>query len=235
MTEWAAKRFWKEAVATEVTGGFEVRLDTRPVRTPAKSPLTLPTRALAEAVAAEWEAQDDKIRPDTMPYTRTANAAIDKVAPQRAEVAALLIAYGETDLLCYRAAGPDPLVERQEAGWSPQLQWAAESLGARLITTVGVMPVSQTGAVMDRLSAPVTVMSDFELAAFHDLVSLSGSLVLGLRVAQGDLAASEAWNLSRIDEIYQQEQWGADEEAAAQSEIKHRAFAHAAAFYAACR
>lgn len=234
MSGWKAKRFWQAAVAEPCEGGFTVRLDGRAVKTPAKAPLVVPTLALAQAIAAEWEAQSGEVRPETMPVTRAANSAIDKIRVQRAEVVELLAAYGGSDLLCYRALGPEALAERQAAGWDPLLDWAAEALGARLAVTRGVMPVAQDAAALDRLAARVAGFGDFHLAGFHDLVAISGSLILALAVTEGRLAAEEAWALSRIDETWQVEQWGEDEEAAAAEAKRHVAFGEASRFYALC-
>ncbi|MBN8631290.1 MAG: ATPase [Rhodobacterales bacterium] len=234
MSGWTAKRFWKDATVVPADGGFTVHLDGRPVRTPLKAPLVLPTRSLAEEVAAEWQAQEGRIDPETMPFTRTANSAIDKVAPQRAEVAEMLAAYGASDLLCYRAEGPDELVARQAAAWDPLLQWAAQQLGAGLVTTVGVMHVDQPYDSLESLSARVEALTPFQLSAFHDLVAISGSLVLALAVAEGRLSAEEAWDLSRIDESWQIALWGEDEEAAEIAARKHAAFLQADRFYGLC-
>ncbi|SLN27935.1 ATP12 family chaperone protein [Pseudooctadecabacter jejudonensis] len=231
MSAWAAKRFWTDVNVVPADGGFAVQLDTRPVKTPAKSALIVPTEALAEAVADEWRAVEDGIDPNVMPFTRSANAAIDKVATQFTEVADMLAAYGGSDLLCYRATHPDPLVARQAATWDPLLDWAHETFGARLLPTSGIMPVDQSQAALSALSAPLYLASPFQLTALHDLIALSGSLVIGLAVAQGRLGADEGWNMSRLDEIWQAEQWGADEEAEAAAAIKHTAFVHALTFY----
>jgi hypothetical protein len=143
MTGWKAKRFWKAVTVVQEGGGFAVRLDARPVKTPAKRPLVLPTRAMAEAVAAEWAAVDNAIDPRRMPVTRAANAAIDKVATQFDEVAAMIAAYGASDLLCYRATAADPLARAQAEAWDPMLAWAERTYGARLATTEGVVPIAQ--------------------------------------------------------------------------------------------
>ncbi len=227
MSEWKAKRFWKAADVVETKGGWAVELDGRPVKTPAKRPLALPSHAIAAAVAAEWDAQEGLIRPETMPVTRTANAAIDKVAVQHAEVADMLAAYGDSDLLCYRADAPDALVARQNERWDPVLDWAEEALGARLEPRVGVMHLPQDAATLDVLRAQVHQLDPFELAAFHDLVSLSGSLVLGFAAERGAFGAQEIWEISRLDEEWQAEQWGADDEAEAMSALKRHAFLHA--------
>ena len=227
MSDWKAKRFWKAADVVAAGEGFAVELDGRPIRTPAKNPLTMPTRAMAEAVASEWMAQDGVIDPRTMPATRTVNAAVDKVAPQHAEVAEMLAAYGDADLLCYRADGPEELVARQQAQWDPYLDWARQELGADLSPRTGIMHAPQEADALGALSRRTHALNDFELAAFHDLVSLSGSLVLGFAAALGAGKAEEIWTVSRLDELWQIEQWGADEEAEALAEVKRQSFLHA--------
>ncbi len=234
MTAWAAKRFWAKASAVSCEGGFTVLLDARPVRTPAKAPLVLPTLPLANAIAAEWDAQTGLVIPATMPFTRTANSAIDKVAPQFDDVVALIADYGGTDLLCYRAPGPEPLVTRQATAWDPLLHWAATALAAPLQPTFGVMHVPQAAASLAALTGRVAAMTPFQLAAFHDLVAISGSLVLALAVTARHLDAETAWTLSRIDETWQAELWGTDEEAAELTALKHAAFLQADRFFALC-
>lgn len=229
------KRFWKTTAVAEQDKGFAVALDQRQIKTPAKAALLLPTRPMAEAVAAEWDAQKDVINPLSMPVTRSANAAIDKVRHQHHEVADMLAAYGDTDLLCYRADTPQELVARQLEQWDPALDWAHDTLGARLIPRRGVIHQSQSKAALERLAPPVHRMSDFELAAFHDLVSLTGSLILGFAAAANWRDADAIWQLSRVDEIWQEEQWGADEEAQEQAEIKRAAFLHAKRFMDLCQ
>ncbi|MDU8912225.1 ATP12 family chaperone protein [Aestuariicoccus sp. MJ-SS9] len=232
---WTAKRFWKTAEVAPAEGGWTVTLDTRPVRTPAKSALVVPTRALAQAVAAEWAAQDKVIDPLSMPYTRSANAAIDKVAVQQPEVADMLAAYGDSDLLCYRADSPEELVSRQAAAWDPLLDWAAQDLGARLEPRTGIMHTPQDPDALARLSGQVHALTAFELAGFHDLVAISGSLILGFAVARKRLSAEAAWDISRIDEHWQEEQWGEDDEAKTMAAHKREAFEHADRFFALSR
>ena len=227
MSEWAAKRFWNETSIVESDDGFAVVLDGRQVKTPAKSPLLMPTRGYAEAVASEWEAQQETIDPRTMPFTRTANAAIDKVRTQRHEVIDILADYGGSDLTCYRADSPESLVERQVAAWNPLIDWATEAFGGRLVPTTGVMFAPQDDEALASLKVPVTQMSDFELAAFHDLVGLSGSLLIALAATRGFAPLEELWLRSRVDELWQAEQWGADEEAAEVVETKRQEFLHA--------
>jgi chaperone required for assembly of F1-ATPase len=230
MTEWTAKRFWTEVGVAQEAGGWRVLLDGRPLKTPAKAALDLPSAAMAEAMAEEWAAQHEVIDPRKMPVTRSANSAIDRVAPQKAEVVAMLAGYGETDLLCHRADGPDALVARQAEGWDPLLDWADETLGARLRPTTGILPAEQAPEALERLSEALDALDAFRLTAVHDLVTLSGSLVLGLAVARGRLDAETGWALSRIDEDWQIAQWGEDEEAAKAAAIKFGDFRHALRF-----
>ena len=234
MTAWAAKRFWTAAVAEPCAGGFAVRLDARPVRTPAKAAVVLPTLAMAQAIAAEWDAQTGVVAPATMPCTRAANSAIDKITPQSDEVAALLAAYGGTDLLCYRATGPEALIQRQAAAWDPVLAWAATALGAPLVATAGVMHIPQPEASLAALTAEVRGLTPFQMAALHDLVAISGSLVLALAVTHRHLTVDEAWGLSRIDETWQAELWGLDEDAAAYEALRKAAFLQADRFFGLC-
>lgn len=222
------KRFWTDTSVTPAGDGFAVALDGRPVKTPAKAELILPSSGFAEAVRAEWDAIEELIDPRTMPFTRTANAAIDKVAVQHAEVADMIADYAGTDLLCYRADAPAELRARQDAGWDPLLDWARETYGARLDVTSGVMHLAQSETALAPLRKRVHEAGNFELAALHDLASLSGSLVIGLAVTERVQPDDALWSLSRIDETWQEEQWGKDDEASAQAEIKRQAFLHAA-------
>lgn len=231
MNEWAAKRFWKEARVEQIEPGFTVSLDGRAVKTPLKSALVVPSEDLAAEIAAEWDAQEELINPLTMPATRFANAAIDKVSTQHTEVATMLAAYGETDLLCYRAQEPAGLIKRQEAAWDPLLDWAHSVYDARLRAGHGVMFVEQDPEALTALSQAVHAHSSFALAALHDLISLSGSLVIGLAAAHRHKSVDDLWAISRIDEDWQIEQWGDDEEASALAETKRVAFENASKFY----
>jgi chaperone required for assembly of F1-ATPase len=234
VSTWAARRFWTAAAALPVEGGFTVQLDARPVRTPLKAPLVVPTLALAQAIAAEWQAQEQTIDPETMPFTRAANSAIDKVAAQFEAVVDMLAEYGGSDLLCYRAEGPADLVALQARSWDALLDWAREDLGAPLRKTTGVMHVSQPEASLEALRRHVHALTPFQLAAFHDIVAISGSLVLALAVARHRITADAAWTLSRIDEDWQISLWGEDEEAAEVAGRKREALLQAYRFYALC-
>ena len=232
MTEWKLKRFWTEASVSETEGGYAVLLDGRGVKTPAKTSLVVPTVELARAIADEWDAQEGTIDPTSMPFTRSANAAIDKVTHQFDEVVNLLAEYGETDLLCYRADSPIELTQRQAQAWDPLLSWAKDTLGADLSPANGVMFVEQPARSLNHLKTVLLDQSAFQLTATYDLISISGSLILGLAVCKGKISAQEAWDLSRIDEIWQIEQWGEDEEATEVAEIKANSMRHAGQFFA---
>ncbi|NHQ74011.1 ATPase [Roseovarius gahaiensis] len=231
MSEWKAKRFWKTAKVAETEQGFTVHLDGRTVKTPAKAPLVVPTRAMANAIAQEWDAQEGDIAPYTMPVTRAANAAIDKVTHQHAEVAQMIAGYGDTDLICYRADSPAELVARQAEAWDPLLDWAADILDARLKPVTGIMYSPQDPKALAALAQRVHQMDAYSLTAFHDLVGMSGSLIIGF-AALHDLHDIQAlWRLSRIDEIWQAELWGVDEEAQEQAAKKESEFLAAKIFY----
>lgn len=231
MSEWKARRFWKRAEARPEGGGWCVMLDARILRTPGKQALALPTQALAAAIAAEWDAQGDLIVPQSMPLTRAANSAIEKVTPQAVAVADMLGDYGATDLICYRADGPADLVAAQAAGWDAMVDWAARALGAPLAITHGVLPVPQDQASLAALRAEIGALDVWGLTALHDLVTLPGSLVLGLAVIKGRIDAAQAFDLSRIDEEYQAAQWGRDDEADAAAATRRQAMQDAERFW----
>jgi chaperone required for assembly of F1-ATPase len=231
VSEWRPKRFWTDTAVAPADGGFQVLLDGKPLRTPAKSSLVVPTLGLARLLADEWEAQTGVIDPLTMPATRMANSAIDKVARQHAAVADMVAEYARTDLLCYRAPGPDALVERQMLRWNPLLDWCATRFGAPLDTATGVMFIEQPSDSIGKLRKRVHALSHWQLAAFHDLVSLSGSLVMGLAAAHHQAPIDELWAVSRLDELWQEEHWGRDEIATELSESRRGAFLDASRFY----
>ena len=228
------RRFYREAAFAPADGGYRLTLDGRPANTPARNPLVLPTRALAEAVAAEWAAQEQSIDPARMPLTRLANTAIDGVAPRRAAVAADLAAYAGTDLLAYRAGEPDRLVAAQAAAWDPILDWARTEFGARLILSEGVMHVEQAPEAVRALAEAVGAVDDpFRLTALHTLTTLTGSLLLALAVLRGRLTAAAAWDAAHVDETYQAEVWGGDSEAEARLAARRTEFEAAASLIAA--
>lgn len=231
MTEWKARRFWKQATVRDTGAGWEVLLDDKPLRTPGKLPLILPTERLARAIAGEWDAQDDIINPTAMPLTRAANSAIEKVTPQFDAVAEMLGDYGGTDLLCYRATEPEELVAQQARDWDPLIDWSATHLRAPLKLAQGVIPVTQDAGAVAKLRERVGALDVFGLTALHDLVTLPGSLVLGLAVLEGRLTADEAFALSRLDEEFQASRWGRDDEADAAAENRRQAMLAAERFW----
>lgn len=230
MSEWKAMRFWAEARVLEMDNGYAVHLDDRPVRTPAKASLVVPTRPLAQEIAAEWDRQEGELDPSAMPLTRAANATLDKVMPQHAEVAAMIADYGDSDLTCYRADRPDSLVSRQADAWDPLLDWAEDELGARLKPVAGVMHHPQDPAALQSLSRRVHAMDAWRLTGLHDLVALSGSLIIGLAATMDLYPPERLWQISRVDESWQEEQWGIDHEAREQAARKENDFLNAKRF-----
>lgn len=225
------KRFYKNVeTAPAADGGWTVTLDGKPIRTPRKTPFRAPTAAMAAAAAAEWAAQKDQVDPALMPVTRGVNSALDRAIPEFDGVVEMIAAYGESDLLSYRAEGPEALVARQAAAWDPLLAKAEAVYGARLAVTAGIVHVSQDAAALARLKDAVADFDPFALTGLYDLVALSGSLVIGLLTARGDLSAAEGWGLSRVDEIWQAEQWGDDDDALRLAVRKAQEFAEAARF-----
>jgi chaperone required for assembly of F1-ATPase len=226
------RRFWKEVTVVAQPAGFEVLLDGRPLRTPAKARCLLPTRALADAVAAEWAGAAPEIGEGInlarLPLTWAANTAIDRVTPELDAVLQTVAAYGGADLICYRAPGPEGLVRRQAEAWNPLIAWAREALGARLLLAEGIIHVAQPAECLARLEAAVRAHGPWELTALHDLVTLSGSLVIGLAVSRGHVAAADAWTLGRIDEDWNIAEWGEDFEAAAGAARRRNEFLGAA-------
>jgi len=223
------KRFYNEATVGE---GNRILLDGRPVKTPARADLALPNARLAEAIAEEWNAQDESIDPRAMPLTGLANAAIDRVAPDPAAFAAGLAVYGESDLLCYRAEGPGPLASRQTALWDPILAWAQQRYDAVFELAHGVIHMPQPAETVARLGAAVAARDSFALAGLAPLVTVSGSLLIALALAEGAIGLETAWAAATLDEQWQAEHWGEDEEGAAALTARRRDFEAAARFLA---
>jgi len=216
------KRFYSSVGVEQTEAGYTITLDGRLVRTPARQPLGVPSRDLADAVADEWAAQEETIKPEIMPFTRIVNAVIDGVAPRRAEVVEGVARYGGSDLLCYRAEFPRELAARQAARWDMLLHWANRDLGLRLKVGKGLMPVEQSEACLEAFRGYFSQMDSFTLAAAHTVASLSGSAVIALALARGHITVDEAWTAARVDEDWQMEQWGEDSEAIARDQIRKR-------------
>ena len=204
------RRFYARAEVAEGEDGFAVLLDGRPVKTPARRTLAAPTRALAEALAAEWEAQRDVVDPAKMPLTRLANSIIDGVADAPAAVAAEAEKYLASDLVCYRAEGPDGLVARQAGAWDPVIAWAREALGARFVVGEGMVFVVQPEAALAAARAALP-RDPWRLGAFHVVTTLTGSALIALAVLNGRLGVEDAWRAAHIDEDWNMDFWGRDE------------------------
>lgn len=208
------KRFYAEVGVEETQGGYGITLDGRPLRTPARALFVVPTRALADAVAQEWRAQEREIDPFRMPLTRLLNVAIDGVAAALADTTEEVVRYAGSDLVCYRAEGPDRLVERQGQMWDPVLDWLRCEHGIRFILSAGIRHVTQPEEALTRVKSLIP-NDPFRLAALVSLTALMGSAVLALAVLKGRLSAEEAWAAAHVDEDWNREQWGEDEAAAA--------------------
>ncbi len=224
------KRFWKEGRAVAADGGWTVELDGRQLRTPAKQPLVVPTEALADAIAQEWNGSGASVDPRAMPLTGLANAAVERVAPDVEAFASSLAKYAESDLTCYRAECPGELVRRQEESWDPMLAWARRRYDLDFVTTTGIVHVEQPKATVERLAAAVAVLDPFRLAGLSPLVTIGGSLIAALEVLEEDVPAEEVWRAVSVDERWQTEQWGADAEAEAALDGRRNDFLAAARF-----
>jgi len=224
------KRFWKAVEVIEADGGFGVVLDGRVLKTPARTPLAVPTRALAEAIEAEWNECGEEVDPRAMPMTGLANAAIDRVAADKDGFAAGLARYAESDLTCYRAEGPEALAARQAESWDALLTWARRRYDVDFVCVSGVMHVPQPEETVRKLGHAVAILDAFHLAGLSPLVTIGGSLVAGLAVLEEVMPAGDAWEAVSLDERWQLEQWGDDAEARAAMDSRRRDFLAAARF-----
>ena len=224
------KRFWKDVTVVREPEGFALALDGRPVKTPGRASLLLPNAGLAEAVADEWRSVGEDIDPRAMPLTGLANAAIDRIATAHASFAASLAAYGETDLLYYRAEGPEPLVARQSAAWDPLLDWAQARYDVHFETATGVMHHPQPPATVTRLAEAVSALDAFHLAGMSPVVTIGGSLIAALALLEGHAGRDAVWAAVETDEDWQVEQWGDDDIAIKARETRKRDFDAGARF-----
>ncbi|OMJ33555.1 ATPase [Sphingomonas sp. Sph1(2015)] len=221
------KRFWTNV---SVDAERVVRLDDRPVRTPGRVPLALPTMALAEAVAGEWRDVEETVDPRAMPLTGLANAAIDRIGADPAPFAAGLARYAESDLLCYRADSPPELVARQDVVWNPLRDWARDRYDVHFTLVTGIMHQPQPPATVERLAQAVAALDPFRLAALSPVVTITGSLVLALALLEGAAEADAIWTAAHVDEDFQAEIWGEDYLAVEAREAKRREFDAAVKF-----
>lgn len=229
------KRFYSEAGAAPAGDGlFRIELDGRPVRTPGRNLVAVPSEALAEALAQEWGAQGETIDPVTMPMTRLANSALDGVAGAMAEVGDEIVRYAGSDLLCYRVDTPAQLVALHAELWDPLLAWARERFGATFVLSEGVVHVAQPARTLEALAAALPG-DPLRLAALNLMTTLSGSAIIALAVAHGRLGAEEAWRAAHADEEVQEQLWGADAEALDRRQRRFRDFEAAARFFTLLR
>lgn len=224
------KRFWSSVEVTQDEGGWGISLDGRRVRTPARAALTVPTDALAKAIAEEWSAAADEIDPRAMPLTGLANAAIDRVAPDKNAFALGLARYAEADLACYRSEWPPELVERQAKSWDLLLAWGRRRFDADFATTSSLMHVPQPPASIERLAHAVAALEPFQLAGLSPLITVGGSLLAALATFEGAISAEAAWQAVSVDDRWQLEQWGSDADAKLALETRRRDFFAAAKF-----
>ncbi len=226
-TTWK-KRFWTSATVDQVPAGFGIKLDDRPLKTPAKATFQVSSRPLADAIATEWNDLEGEIDPDQLPFTKLCNAAIDNMGRKSDAVVDALTSYSETDLLCYRADTPVGLVERQSQSWDPLLDWLRATHEILMVQTNGILPVEQPAQSVDSFRSWLVKMDSFELMATHDLVMISGSIVIARAVVEGEISPPDGWRASIVDELWQIEQWGDDEEASMARDRKARDFKVAA-------
>jgi chaperone required for assembly of F1-ATPase len=222
------RRFYKKAEAGALGNAFAVLLDGKVAKTPGRKPLAVPQRPLAEALAAEWEAQGQRLEPASMPLTRIVNAAIDRVTGEMAAVRADVVKYAGTDLICYRSEGPQSLVDAQEAAWSPIIAWARQALGARFILAAGIVHVKQDASALTAIDHVLRPLDALSLAALHTVTTLTGSAVIALALQRGQLSVEEAWAAAHVDEDWQMAQWGGDTAALARRAFRWREMVAAA-------
>ncbi len=228
------KRFWREVTLETVEGGYAIRLDGRPVKTPMKAELILPNDAIAAAVKTEWDSVGTDIDPAAMPMTGFANAAIDHVGAGRQKFIDSIAAYGESDLLCYRAEEPEELVQRQQAAWDPWLNWARARYAVSFTVVAGVMHQPQPESTLAQLKQAVAGLSNWQLAAALRLVPISGSLIALLVLTEGVAAADAIWPDLVTDELWQEHKWGADDYALKNRNDRQADFMNAACFLSCC-
>jgi chaperone required for assembly of F1-ATPase len=206
------KRGYETVAVAAVAGGHGVTLDGKPLRTPGKAPMVVPSRALALAIADEWRGQDEELNLETLPLTRLASTGIDLVTPRRPEIIAEVARYAGTDLVCYRAGHPPELAARQHEAWQPLIDWASLRYDAPLEVTAGIVPITQAPSTLRAFAAAVAAYAPLELAALHLATAACGSLVVALALIEGRLDADGAFAASQLDETFEIEQWGEDAE-----------------------
>jgi chaperone required for assembly of F1-ATPase len=222
------KRFYKTVSVAPADDGYVVKLDGRVIKTPLKEPLTLPTKALANKVAAEWDHQGEEVDPKSMPFTQLSNGAQDLLGQHRDQVVETLVGFIDADLICYRARNPDDLVARQTEHWQPLVDWFADEFGVALNCTNGFTLIAQDQRLAPILRRHIQSYNNFQISALHELATISKSISIALAVTTGRLSFEQAWAVARVDEDFQISRWGEDEEAAENARMLHQSFEEAA-------
>ena len=224
MTASPARRFYKKVAVTGTAAPFSVTLDERSLRTPLKRALDLPTKRLAAAVASEWAAQAEKIDPHSMPYTKLANTAVDRVNSDRERIMSEIVDFAGSDLVCYRAEKPRDLIERQSRAWQPVLDWARATFAAEFLVTEGIVHIEQPSRSLGAMRDYLGSKSPWALTALHNMTTLTGSALIAAMACDGAILPAEAWLAAHVDEDWQIEQWGSDEEARHRRDYRKREF-----------
>ena len=224
MTASPARRFYKKVAVTGTAAPFSVTLDERSLRTPLKRALDLPTKRLAEAVASEWAAQAEKIDPHSMPYTKLANTAVDRVTSDHERIMSEIVDFAGSDLVCYRAEKPRDLIERQSRAWQPVLDWARATFAAEFLVTEGIVHIEQPSRSLGAMRDYLGGKSSWALTALHNMTTLTGSALIAAMACDGAILPAEAWLAAHVDEDWQIEQWGSDEEARHRRDYRKREF-----------
>jgi len=228
------KRFYKQVAVGESDNGFEIQLDGRTVKTPLKRPFAVPSRDMARAIATEWDAQQTHIDPSTMIVTRLANTAVDRVLGDEQRIVAELRDFAGSDLVCYRAGTPDPLVGRQSLHWDPVLDWVKATHNVQFICVEGIVHHAQPDAALAAICEALTAEDVFRLTAIHNVTTLTGSTLIAMMTAAGALSGEDAWAAAHADEDWQIEQWGSDEEAEERRVVRKQDFDATIQFYHKC-
>jgi len=213
------KRFYKQVSVTGQADGYVINLDERIVKTPGKKDAVAPTLALAEAIKAEWETQEEEIDPKTMPMTRYLNTALERVGTQRPTLIDELVKYGGSDMVCYRSDDPEELVSRQQDIWGPLLTWLSKTHDIHLAVTSGIIHVEQDEAELEKLDNLISGFDDFQLSAFHNMTTLTGSVTIALNLISDSITVEQAWEAAILDEAFQAERWGWDYEAEKRNDL----------------
>ncbi|WP_321390003.1 ATP12 family chaperone protein [Emcibacter sp.] len=229
------KRFYKNVDLGEQDGGYVILLDGRAVKTPERRLVMAPNQDLADSLAQEWRDQGEDVLPRTMPMNKYLCTAIDRVATQRESLIEELVGYGGSDQICYRAEHPADLVSRQQEVWDPIVKWMGKEMGIFLKTTSGIIHVEQERAEMDKLRRLLAVLNEFEIAALHNMTTLTGSVSIGMALLHDRIDLDRAWAASQLDEEYQIEQWGQDKEAEERRANMREELGHAARFLSLVR